>query len=50
MSIGQDITASDSPCYEFVTGPSQADFRRIATSSDAAVATEANSHGFPSPA
>ena len=30
VGIGQDITASDSPCYDFVTGPSTADNVRIA--------------------
>ena len=30
VGIGQDITDSDSPCYDFVTGPSAADNVRIA--------------------
>ncbi len=49
VGIGQDITAQDSPCYDFVTGPSQADFTRIAGESDAGVAADVAAHSLPPP-
>ncbi len=49
MGIGQDITAYDSPCYSFVTGPTLAEYRRIAALSDAGVANEVATHPKPPP-
>ena len=49
MGIGQDITADDSPCYSFVTGPTLAEYRRIAGLSDAGVANEVATHPQPPP-
>jgi hypothetical protein len=50
VDIGQAITADDSPCASFVSGPSNADNERIAQESDAAVQAEVNGHARPSPA
>ncbi|CAL5229118.1 g12383 [Coccomyxa viridis] len=50
VGIGQDITDSDSPCYDFVTGPSAADNVRIAGLTDQGVAAEVASHPRPPPA
>ncbi|EIE19863.1 hypothetical protein COCSUDRAFT_44279 [Coccomyxa subellipsoidea C-169] len=49
VGIGQSITATDSPCYEFVTGPTLAEYRRIAALSDAGVANEVATHAAPPP-
>jgi hypothetical protein len=49
VGIGQDITSTDSPCYTFVTGPSLAEYRRIAALSDAGVANEVATHPAPPP-
>lgn len=49
VGIGQDITARDSPCYDFVTGPSAAEYRRIAALTDAGIANEVATHPQPPP-
>ena len=49
LGIGQDITSEDSPCYSFVVGPTQADFRRIVRLTDVGIANEVATHAQPSP-